>query len=490
MMADTLVCESCARLREQNTMLAASQAQLHEELAAAHRRIDSLEARIAALGKNSQTSSKPPSSDIVKPRSGARTQPGRKIGGQPGHPRHERILFCEEELSAPPFEHYASTCPCCGGEGIPEPEWEPKVLQHVEIREIPLYKEEHRYHACRCAGCQKVYYAQPSAFLQKAGLCGPQLTALIGYMKSALHASFSAIRRFLRNVVGLKFSRGYLVKLIARVSCALQDPYEQLMVALANESALHVDETGHKDNGRRLWTWVFRAELYVLFKIEDSRSSQVLIDVLGDEFNGVLGCDFFSAYRKYMREFDVRVQFCLAHLIREIRYLCGLPEGPGPAYGHKLLEAIREMFALIAQAQDKGLKREAIRGQLEAARERILQVARQEAPAEHTGSAGLRAAYNLATRLEKYGASYFEFITTPEIEPTNNPAEQAIRFIVIDRLITQGTRGASGRQFCERIWTALATCAAQKRDVLAYLTAAVQASFRNEPAPTLMPAGP
>ncbi len=174
-------------------------------------------------------------------------------------------------------------------------------------------------------------------------------------MKSALHASYSAIRRFLRNVVGLKFSRGYLVKLIARVSCALQDPYEQLMAALANEPALHVDETGHKDNGQRFWTWVFRAELYVLFKIEDTRSSQVLIDVLGDEFNGVLGCDFFSAYRKYMREFDVRVQFCLAHLIREIRYLCGLPEGPGPAYGHKLLEAIREMFALIARAQDKGL---------------------------------------------------------------------------------------------------------------------------------------
>jgi transposase len=490
MIAGTLLCESCARLREENTMLVASQAQLREELAASHRQIDSLEARIAALSKNSRNSSRPPSSDIVKPGPSAREKPGRKIGGQPGHPRHERIVFSAEELSVAPFEHYASTCPHCGGQGIPQPGWEPNIIQHVEIREIPLHKEEHRYHACRCAGCQKVYYAQPSAFLQKAGLCGPQLTALIGYMKSALHASYSAIRRFLRDVVGLKFSRGYLVKLIARVSCALQDPYEQLMVALANEPALHVDETGHKENGRRWWTWVFRAELYVLFKIEDTRSSQVLIDVLGDEFNGVLGCDFFSAYRKYMREFDVRVQFCLAHLIREIRYLCGLPEGPGPAYGHKLLEAIREMFAIIARAQDKGLNREAIRGPLEAARERILQVARQEAPAERTGSAGLRAAYNLAARLEKYGASYFEFITTPEIEPTNNPAEQAIRFIVIDRLITQGTRGANGRQFCERIWTVLATCAAQKRDVLAYLTAAVQASFRNEPAPTLMPAGP
>ena len=177
-------------------------------------------------------------------------------------------------------------------------------------------------------------------------------------------------------------------------------------------------------------------------------------------------------------------------MIREIRYLCGLPEGPGPAYGRKLLEVIREMFAVIARAQAQGLGREAIRGELEAARERILQVAREEIPEVHTGSAGARAAHNLAVRLEKYGASYFEFITTPGIEPTNNRAEAAIRFVVIDRLITQDTRSAGGRRFCERIWTVLATCAAQKRDVLAYLTAALEASFRNQPAPSLMPAGP
>ncbi len=140
MIAGALLCESCARLREENTILVASQAQLREELAVSQRRIDSLEARIAALSKNSRNSSKPPSSDIVKPGPSARKEAGRKIGGQPGHRRHERILFCEEELSVAPFEHYASTCPCCGGEGIPEPEWEPKVLQHVEIREIPLYK--------------------------------------------------------------------------------------------------------------------------------------------------------------------------------------------------------------------------------------------------------------------------------------------------------------------------------------------------------------
>ena len=58
------------------------------------------------------------------------------------------------------------------------------------------------------------------------------------------------------------------------------------------------------------------AATFTLFKIDPSRSSQVLVDMLGKEFRGVLGCDYFSAYRKYMGDFNVLVQFCLAHLLR------------------------------------------------------------------------------------------------------------------------------------------------------------------------------
>ena len=93
---------------------------------------------------------------------------------------------------------------------------------------------------------------------------------------------------------------------------------------------LNVDETGHKQNGQRQWTWCFRAGLYTLFKIDPTRSGDVLIEVLGTEFDGVLGCDYFSAYRRYHREFGVALQFCLAHLIRDVKYLTTLPDAEGP----------------------------------------------------------------------------------------------------------------------------------------------------------------
>ena len=73
------------------------------------------------------------------------------------------------------------------------------------------------------------------------------------------------------------------------------------------------------------------------------------------------------------------------------------------------------------------------------------------------------------------------------LPPTNNLAEQAIRFVVIDRHITQGTRGEKGRRWCERIWTVIATCSQQGRSVFDYLSAAVAAYFGGGTAPALLP---
>ena len=82
-----------------------------------------------------------------------------------------------------------------------------------------------------------------------------------------------------------------------------------------------------------------------------------------------------------------------------------------------------------------------------------------------------RHSRNLAKRFEAHGESYFRFVTEPGVEPTNNLAEQAIRFVVIDRLITQGTRGEAGNRWCERIWTVIARCVQQGRSVFASLEA-------------------
>src|SRR5262249_35926286 len=240
---------------------------------------------------------------------------------------------------------------------------------------------------------------------------------------------------------------------------------------------LNVDETGHKDQGDRMWTWCFRASLYTLFKIDPTRKAEVLIEVLGEEFAGVLGCDYFSAYRRYMRAFGVPLQFCLAHLIRDVKFLTTLPSLDEVLYGSRLLLGLKELFAVIHRREQ--LPAGEFAQQLQQARERILAAGVKDVPPSPPCQA-------MAKRLRKHGAAYFTFLTTPGLGPTNNLAEQAIRFVVIDRVVTQGTRSATGQRWCERIWTVLATCAQQGRSVFDYLEAAVRAAFGEGQAPTLV----
>jgi transposase len=97
-----------------------------------------------------------------------------------------------------------------------------------------------------------------------------------------------------------------------------------------------------------------------------------------------------------------------------------------------------------------------------------------------------KEANNLGDRFVDHFESYFTFITTPGIEPTNNLAEQAIRFVAIHRRITQGTRSEGGRSWCERIWTVITTCGQQDRSVFDYLVEAVSAHFESASAPSLI----
>jgi transposase len=444
--------------------------------------IAELKRDVAALRKNSSNSSKPPSSDIVKPPQNAgqgkdKRKKRRKRGGQPGHPMHDRPPFEADQVSATEV-HELSGCPCCGG-AVELTDNAPRVLQKVElIEQVPWIVTEHQAHAYYCPQCQRVHYASIPPEIERGGMLGPRLMALIAYMKGAQHASFSTIRKYLRDVLKLPISRSRLAKAIDQVSQSLKYAHDELGDLLPHQPTLRVDETGHKDNGQRHWTWCFRAELFTWFHIDSTRSSQVLFDVLGEEFEGVISCDYFSAYRKYMHDCDVLVQFCLAHLIRDLKYLTTLPDSKTAAYGRRLLEHVRELFEVIHKGQS--LTAATLAARLRQRSDQIIRSATTRVPDRSEAQA-------IATRFEKHGQAYFQFITTPGIEPTNNLAEQALRFVVIDRHITQGTRSDKGQRWSERIWTVLATCTQQGRSIMQFLIDATTAWVQGQPPPTLLP---
>ena len=189
-----------------------------EQIKTLTKRITQLENELAKAKKDSSNSSKPPSSDIVNPKKAAtrKRKRKRKPGGQKGHPKHERPSFPPESLNDA-WEYTLESCPLCGVE-LEDADRAPHVVQQVEIIEVPVRIEEHRGRAYWCPSCQKFHYAPLPPEVEKGQLFGPRLTTLVAYMKGVCHASFSTIRKFIRDVIGITVSRGYLRKLIGKVS--------------------------------------------------------------------------------------------------------------------------------------------------------------------------------------------------------------------------------------------------------------------------------
>ncbi len=76
-------------------------------------------------------------------------------------------------------------------------------------------------------------------------------------MKGVCHASYSTVRIFLRDVVGVTISRGELSNILGKVSEAAGEAYEELLLLLPDEDILNVDETGHRCNKEPLVDLVF-----------------------------------------------------------------------------------------------------------------------------------------------------------------------------------------------------------------------------------------
>jgi len=461
-------------LRSQVLALEQTNAQLQREVQQLRADNQKLQDQIARLKRDSSNSSKPPSSDIVKPpqKKPPRGKHQDKIGGQEGHPRQERIPFGPEDIG--PVKRYELSPRQARGL-IPLEDW--FVLQQVDLVEKPYVVTEHRARKYRDERTGRIVIAPLPAAVKAAGLVGPRLSALAAYQKGACHMSYTTIQRFWNEVLGVPISRGQLVNVIQKTSAAFATPYAELQEALVEQTYLGVDESGHKDSGARLWTWCFRAPRFTVFHIDPSRGSDVLKAILTGTFGGILGSDYFSAYHKYLSDCGVLIQFCWAHLIRDIRFLAEHTDRSLRLWGHKLLGWVRQLFETWHRATSMTHARFA--RSMDRIRRGFLQAVRRPPWRSE--------ARTLAERFHGREAdNYFHFLTRPGIEPTNNQTEQAIRHIVIDRHITQGTRGSRGQRWCERVWTILATCRQQKRRVFDFFCNALDAHFRRKAAPSLL----
>jgi transposase len=370
-----------------------------------------------------------------------------KRGAQKGHKQNLRKPLAPE-LVDEIVKLELTICPDCGHK-LDLEKSETKTFQQIELVEKPFFVTEYRQLMYWCKHCRCWHYRKLPDAVEKAGLFGPNMIALTAYLKGRCHISYRTLKEYFRDVVGIDISTGFLVKQVKKTSAALKSPYDELEEFLKRQSHLYIDA---------------------------SRGSKVLHETLGDDFLGSISSDFYSAYLKYRKETETLFQFCWAHLIREIKFLATLDATK--AYGKRLLKHVKAMFATIHRQDELtelGFKR------LMNKHKRSIQKTIQRCVPEHN------KAINLAKRFEEHGESYFLFIDEPSIAPTNNEAEQNIRTLIMDRIVTQGTRSDRGNEWHERFWTTVATCRKQGRNVMAFLQDAIFSFLHDLAPPSLLP---
>jgi len=396
------------------------------------------------------------------------------MGGQPKHPGVKRELLPPEKVDEV-VELEEFVCPTCGGELDPQRHEEMFVQQTIELPESPVQVTEYRQYGHWCEHCQRVHYAPLPAGVIEGQLCGPRLQSLVAYLKGKLGASYSELKDFFQDVLDIEVSRGLLCRVVRRVNDALAKPYEEVQKSLPQERGLNVDETGWKDSGRRYWVWLFCTQWIAFFTVRASRGSEVLKQVLGDTFEGAITSDFYSAYVKFA---NAKQQFCLAHLIRDIKFLITLPDPATQQFGKQLLDYFRVVFRHWHARDD---------ADPELLRKRIKRVERKLFKFLLTAQPPPGAVTTMKKRLVRCWPALFRFAEDPDLyEPTNNRAEQTMRQVVRIRRQTQGTRSEWGQQWCSRIMTVLGTCRKQHRSSWQFIYDAVLAQNFKAPMPSLI----
>ncbi len=171
--------------------------------------IADLKLALAKATKDSSTSSKPPSSDITKPKTSKK--PGRrgkpKRGGQPGHQQHLRDNLPPERVDET-FDYEITDEDVQRLDLKPTDEFE--THQFIELPESPVFLTEHRLRVYLTADGDR-YVPDVGDILNKP-IFGPRLLAMIGWMKSGAHCRYSTIETSMEDVLQVPVSRGYLLE--------------------------------------------------------------------------------------------------------------------------------------------------------------------------------------------------------------------------------------------------------------------------------------
>ena len=458
--------------------------------------VERLEERVRRLEdqarRDSRTSSKPPSQDPPTTRQQrreearakakellAREGAARKAGAQDGHPGVGRQLAGEDQVDEI-VEHYPQACRACGwefAEGEQQPAGRFGRHQVCELPPISVLVVEHRARRLRCSCCG----TQTTATLP-AGIAGtvfgPRLRAALVTLTARNRISRRAASELARELFGARVSPGSVDAICQQASTVLSGPYADLRDFIRAQAALHVDETGWRTAGDSRALWGLTTPEASLFEISE-HCDREQFDALIDDYRAIIVSDRWPGYEHLDAE---RRQVCWSHLQRDVRRHSQEGLADQKTFGEAGVELTGRVFGAWHAYQHDHHDRVRLLIELAPIQHEL------NVLLEYAGRDSKRTKYHrrFANNLLKVWPALWTFATDPAVEPTNNPAERALRTPVIHRKLSHRTRSNDGERFAERALSVAATCRQQRRSLFEYLTDLLTAHGRGDPIPVLI----
>lgn len=379
-------------------------------------------------------------------------RPGRQAGHPPSHrpaPPPEQVDRTIE-VPLPPL------CPECRA-----PLDDTPVTVHdqyqIDLPEPEPVVTRFRVPVARCPACfRRVQGRHPEQTSDALGAAavqyGPRLLGLAADLKHRLGVSYRKCSSVLLTLTGLVVASAALVRSGHRLRRLAQPSYDRLVEAARHSEVQHVDETGWKIGGRSAWLWVFADAHATLYRIRRSRGHEVVVEVLGEDYQGVLVSDCFLAYDPL----NFTKSKCSAHLLKRCSELEQSKTRGAVRFSRRVAALLRRAMALKRRRGTIGDHGYAVlRGQVRAELDRLL-------AGTYTDPDNAR----LAKLLRKHRGSVLGFLDHDGVDATNNLAEREGRPAVIARKLSAGNRTEAGAETHAVLASVIRTYRRQGRDIL------------------------
>lgn len=149
------------------------------------------------------------------------------------------------------------------------------------------------------------------------GRLGVRLASMIAYLRPVMRLPLGHLRDVVRDFHGFEVSGGELVELLHRISDHGQPLLTSLKAAIGASPGLQADETGWREDGINGSIWSVCTPTIGSYEDHQWRSAEVVKPLMGENFQGVLGSDFYAADKSHQG----RHQRCWVHFLGDVHDL-------------------------------------------------------------------------------------------------------------------------------------------------------------------------